>query len=185
MLQTDDASTLADVVSQTGGEVIYEIDPEDYGFNDLPKMYLIRFDPSSANTSEFEEVIESLMDDDIQSAGLYTYSSSDGVGTFATAADWAEDGYTAAVNWVGETDVIPVESNEAPNGSTIGGRVYVSDAYEWTHFALGTIQDIGVPEAWNLLHNAGKLTTEIDIAILDGVVAPLQAHRTGLPAGGH
>jgi serine protease len=172
MLQTDDASVLTDVLSETGGEVIYEIDPEDYGFSDLPKIHLIQFDPSSADTGEFEKDIESLMDDNIQSAGLYTYSSENGVGSFATAADWATDGFTVTVNWVGESDVIPVDSNEAPNGTTIGGIVYDSDAYEWAHFALGTTQDIGVPEAWNLLHNTGKDTTEIDIAILDGGFSP-------------
>lgn len=34
------------------------------------------------------------------------------------------------------------------------------------------MQDIGAPEAWSLLHHAGKLSNKIKIAILDGSFAP-------------
>jgi hypothetical protein len=168
MVQTDDQSALDAFLSRTGGEVIYEVDFAAAGISGLAKMHLVRVDLSRADISNFTADITSLMDEEIKSAGEFAYSSEEAVQVFAMAAAEAIDGLTVAVNWLGETTAIPDDSIEAANGP--GG--YNSDAYTWAHFAQGTTQDIGVPEAWNLLDSAGRISNQVDIAILDGGFAP-------------
>ena len=171
MVQTGSQSALDAFLARTGGEVIFEADPGAAGIAGLDKMYLVRVDLSTADLSTFTSDITALMPSDVKSAGQFAYSSEDGVSVFAMAAAEAADGLTVAVNWLGETGettAIPDDSLEAPNGP--GG--YNSNAYNWAHFAQGTTQDIGVPEAWNLLEAAGRTSNRVDIAILDGGFSP-------------
>ncbi|MBE2223087.1 MAG: S8 family serine peptidase, partial [Anaerolineae bacterium] len=169
VVQTDLDGILIGLLKRTGGEVLMEIDPSDAGITDLPKTYLVRVDLSTADTSDFVADIESLADSDIQSAGEFAFSSQSGVDVFSIAAAEAMDGLTVGINWVSETGAIPVSSNEAPNGVDGG---YSPDAYDWLHYAAGTTQDIGVPEAWTLMHRGGKLGNRVDIAVLDGGFYP-------------
>lgn len=172
VLQTDDEGALNDLLNRAGGEVLLEIDPSTAGISDLPKMYLIRADLSTADLSTLTGNVNDLMDDTIESSGRFAFSSEAGANLFALAAAEAMEGLNVGVNWVGETGNIPYDSLEAPNGPTMGGTPYVSDAYDWPHFAQGTTQDIGVPEAWSLLHNAGRLSNRVGLAILDGGFYP-------------
>jgi len=176
VVQTDDAGVLADFVARTGGEILLEVDPGANGVPGLAKLALVRVNLSTADTSDFVTNIESLADSDIKSAGEYAFGSAAGVDVFSIAAAEAMDGLTVGINWVSETGAIPVSSNEAPNGVDGG---YSPDAYDWLHFAAGTTQDIGVPEAWTLMHRGGKLGNTVDIAVLDGGFYP----NADFPAG--
>ncbi len=175
VVQTDDDAALASLLARTGGAILLEVDPGETGISGLPKMYLVRANLNTADLSSFVANINSLMDPEIQSAGRFVFSSSDGARIFALAAAETAGGLTVGVNWVSETEAIPSNSMEAPNGP----RPYEPNAYRWPHFARGTEQDIGVPEAWTLLHRAGRLGNRVDLAILDGGFFP----NSDFPAG--
>ena len=179
VVQTEDTAALNALLTRTGGEILLELDPAEAGLNDLAKIYLVRANLSTADMGGFTTNINSLMDDDIQSAGHFAYSSQDGTQIFALAAAEAVNGLTVGINWVSKTDAIPISSREANNGPTVGGVVYTSNAYAWSYFAQGTVQDIGVPEAWTLMHRAGRLSNRVDLAILDGGFYP----NADFPAG--
>ena len=179
VVQTDLDGILIGLLQRTGGEILLEMDPADAGITDLPKTYLVRVDLSKADTSEFAANIESMMDSDIGSAGKFTFGATSGVKVFSMAAAEAVDGLTIGINWVSDSLAIPNTSVEAANGPTLGGVAYSPDAYNWPHFAAGTTQDIGVPEAWTLMHRAGKMGNRVDIAILDGGFFP----NADFPAG--
>lgn len=179
VVQTDDDAALADLLARTGGEVVLEVNPADANLPDLPNLYLVRANLSTADLGGFVGNVNALTDPEIQSAGRFAYSSDDGVRIFALAAAAASNGLTAGVNWVSEAEAIPHDSQEAPNGLDFGGVRYDPNAYRWAHLARGTVQDIGVPEAWTLMHRAGRLSNRVDLAILDGGFFP----NTDFPAG--
>ena len=179
VLQTDDDSVLADVLARSGGEILLTIDPTEAGITDLAKIYLIRADLNQADLGDLNDNINSLIDPDIKSAGQFAFADNDGPRILALAAEEATDGLTVGINWVSETQAIPIDSDEAPNGTNWGGVVYTPDAYDWVHFAQGTTQDIGVPEAWTLMSRAGRLSNRVDLAILDGGFFP----NTDFPGG--
>jgi serine protease len=172
VVQTDDSTVLAAVLARTGGQVIYQINPAESGVSGLARIYLVRTDLSKANLESFPADITSLMDPEIKSAGRFTYSSNDGPRLFALAAGEAVAGLTVGINWVSEPVAIPEDSREAPNGGTFGGIVYSPNAFDWPHFAQGTRQDIGVPEAWRLMSRAGRLSNRVGVAVLDGGFFP-------------
>lgn len=172
VLQTDDTAVLSAFLARTGGTVLLEIDPAASGIAGLPKTYLVRVNLSRADTGGFTTNIENLMDSSIVSAGEFAFGSSAGVQVFSLAAEEAASGLTVGINWVSESAAIPTGSSEAPNGPTLLGAAYDPDAYTWPHFAAGTTQDIGVPEAWTLMYRGGKLGNSVDIAILDGGFYP-------------
>lgn len=168
VLQTNDPAELAAFLTRTGGTILLEIDPAAAGIPDVAKTYLVRVNLATAVPSTLTANITNLIPPDVQSAGQFTYGSNSGVQLFSIAAAEANSGLTVGVNWVSQTLAIPNFSREAPAGP--GG--YNRNAYNWPHFAQGTTQDIGVPEAWNLLHNGGKTGNQVDIAILDGGFFP-------------
>ncbi len=172
VVQTDDSAALAGLLARTGGEILLEIDPTDAGLTDLAKLYLVRADLSTADLSGLTGDVTALIDPDVKSAGQFAFADEAGAQILALAANEAVGGLTAGINWVSETGSIPLDSNEAPNGPTITGVAYTPDAYDWAHFAQGTTQDIGVPEAWTLMSRAGKLSNRVDLAILDGGFFP-------------
>ena len=172
VIQTDDDTALANFLSHTGGEIIMTMDPTDAGLTDLPMTYLVRANLSNADLSGLTDNINTLMDEDIQSAGEFAFADNDGPRILAMAAEQAAGGLTVGINWVSDSLAIPTSSDEAPNGATLGGVVYTPDAYDWVHFAKGTTQDIGVPEAWTLMSRAGKMSNRVDLAILDGGFFP-------------
>jgi serine protease len=172
VVQTNDNAVLAGVLARTGGEVIFDIDPAAAGLSDLARIYLVRANLSTANVGTLTANVNALTDPEIQSAGHFTYSSDNGPRLFALAAAEAAAGLTVGINWVSEPVAIPDDSREAPNGGTFSGIVYSPNAFDWPHFARGTRQDIGVPEAWRLMSRAGRLTNRVGIAVLDGGFFP-------------
>lgn len=172
IIQTDSSATLNSFLARTGGEVLLEIDPAAADLTDLPKMYLVRVNLSMADSSNLDALLTDLAASEIESFGQLAFGDSDGVNVMAMAASEASSGLTVGVNWVSDTVAIPTSSTEAPRGSTLGGITYDPDATNWPHFAQGTVQDIGVPEAWSLLDSVGRLSRTIDVAVLDGGYFP-------------
>ncbi|MCA9969559.1 MAG: S8 family serine peptidase [Anaerolineales bacterium] len=172
IVQTDDTAALAALLARVGGEIVLEVDPASAGLSGLPQTTLVRVDLATADAGGLAADVMALKDAAIESVGEYAFSGDDGVRMFALAAAEARGGLTVGVNWVGEHTGVPLDSREAPNGPTLGSIPYTPDAYGWAHFAQGTTQDIGVPEAWTLLHRAGKLGNRVQLAILDGGFYP-------------
>ncbi len=179
VLQTDDKNALNAFLSRTDGEILLEMDPQEYDVDGLDPLYLVRVNLGTADTSNFTNNIESLMDSDIGSAGEFAFADSAGVQVFSIAAEEAMSGLTVGINWVSDAGAIPFNSTEAASGAALFGVAYTPNAYDWAHFAAGTTQDIGVPEAWTLMHRAGKLGNTVDVAILDGGFYPNADFPTG------
>jgi len=176
IFSTDDTAVLSSFLSRCGGEVLLEINPADAGFFDLPKMYVVRIDPTTVSLHDFDENVELLAEDQgLIATGTYRFSSEEGMRLLALAAAEAREGRIVGVNWVGSGCRIPNSTQEAPTGPP----GYNQDAYQWDYFASGTVQDIGVPEAWSLLHQTGNISNQVRIAILDGGFAPDPDFRAG------
>ena len=184
VVQSDDDKAVSRLLDRVNGEIILTIDPMHAGVKDLAKIYLVAADLNMADTSGLAADVEALMPDEIKSAGEFLFSDGDGPRIFALAASEArEKGTSVGVNWVSETATVtgwPHDSKEAPDGRTWGGIDYDPDAYTWTYMARGTRQDIGVPEAWNLLYHAGRLTNKVQIAVLDGGFYPNSDFPSGV-----
>lgn len=172
VVQTNDSAALAALLARTGGELILEIDPAGSGVSGLARIYLVRANLATADLDGLSANVTALIDPGIKSAGRFTYSSNDGPRIFALAAAEAVAGLTVGINWVSEPVAIPADSREAPNGGTFGGIVYSANAFDWPHFAQGTRQDIGVPEAWRLMSRGGRLSNRVGVAVLDGGFFP-------------
>lgn len=166
---TDDTTVLSSFLSRCDGEVLLVIDPADAGFSDLPKQYLVRINPATVSLHDFVENVELLAEDQgLVATGIHRFSSEEAARLLALAAAEARESRLVGVNWVGSGHRIPDSTQEAPTGPA----GYNPDAYQWDYFASGTVQDIGVPEAWSLLHRTGNISNQVRIAILDGGFAP-------------
>ena len=175
-LSTDSASELAAFLERWDGAVVSEIDPDAAGF-DMPKQYLVRVNPPLAEVDSFLNDLQSL---DPSSRSDIQVSSPEGLALLAAGAADAAAGMTVGVNWVGQGgDVSSRSTSEAPTGDTISGDAYAPDAFSWQTHSVGSIQDIGVAEAWRALALGNKLGNKVDIAILDMGFQP----DTDTPAG--
>lgn len=179
VLQTGNTAVLNNFLTRVGGTLLMTIDPTEAGLTDLPPIYLVKATLSQADLSGLATDIDALMDTEIPTAGQFEFADGDGPRILALAAEEAASGLTVGINWVSDIETIPIDSQEAPNGVNIGGIPYTQDAYDWAHFAQGTTQDIGVPEAWTLMDRAGRLSNRVDLAILDGGYFP----NADFPAG--
>jgi len=173
---TDDTTVLSSFLSRCDGEVLLVIDPADAGLSDLPKQYVVRVNPDTVSLHDFVESVKLLAEDrGLVATGVHRFSSEEGVRLLALAATEAREGRLVGVNWVGSGCEIPDSTQEAPTGPP----GYNQDAYQWDYFASGTVQDIGVPEAWSLLNQTGNISNRVKIAILDGGFAPDADFRSG------
>jgi len=158
-LSTNDTAALDAFLARWNGIVVAEFKPADYGLTDLDNQYLIKVDASSADTSKLTEDLLAL---DPDSRGAHRVSSENGLQLLAAGAHEAAAGLTVGVNWVGRGHAFwNRESTEAlPAGND-------SNAFTWTTHSAGSIQDIGVGEAWRAMEFSGKLDNKVKIAILD------------------
>jgi len=169
LLQTRDAGFLARFLVRYGGEIVRTIDPAIAGLDDLAPIYIIRVDPGTASLDSFAEHVTAISEVAGRvAAGLYRFSSERGARLLALAMAEAFLGNSVGVNWVGGGHSIPTSTTEGP--SDIPG--YTPNAYQWDHFRAGTVQDIGVPEAWSVLFHTGRLANAVTIAVVDGGFSP-------------
>jgi serine protease len=163
-LSTNDSAALDAFVSRWTGSVVAEFKPADYGLTGLDNQYLVRVDASSADTAKLTDDLLAL---DPNSRGAHRVSSENGLRLLAAGAHEAAAGLTVGVNWVGRGDVFwdRVSMEALPAGNN-------SNAFTWTTHSAGSVQDIGVGEAWRALEFAGKLSNKVKIAILDMGFSP-------------
>jgi hypothetical protein len=161
IVATEERSIVDDILGQHGGTIISETRLSDYGI-DGPTTYIIRVDVATADLAGFGADMES-----IGSGGEITFSDNEAAGLVAIAAAGAAAGLPVGINVVGAGVSIPDSTAEAPNDD--GDP---RDAYRWNTLRRGTVIDIGVPEAWSLLHHVGRLDNRVAIAILDSGFDP-------------
>jgi hypothetical protein len=135
-------------------------------------IYLVRIDPTLADSSSLEDDLRRIF---AGSNGNHRVSSDAGLRLLAAAAAEKAAGVDVAVNFIGRADEFADRvANEAPTGP---GSTYNSNLFTWSHLiddgtATGSLQDIGVTDAWRAMELAGSFNNKVDIAILDmGFVA--------------
>ena len=171
LLQTRDAGFLGLFLARYGGQVISTIDPAIAGLNDLAPIYIVRVDQETSSLDSFKEHVTAISEANGRIAtGLYRFSSERGARLIALAMAEAFFGNSVGINWVGGGSAIPISTSEGAVGVDIPG--YTPDAYQWDHLRAGTVQDIGVPEAWSLLFHTGSLANRVSIAVIDGGFSP-------------
>lgn len=168
---TDDRALLDDLVERHDATILAEIDPTEARIDGMMPQYLLRIDPTTADTDRLTADLAAL---DLGGSGDYAVSSEAGLGLLALVA--AEEraagtpgGTAIGVNWVGQPDVFEDRvTEEAPNGEELEGTAYDSNAFSWPSHSDGVDSrlDIGVAEAWRALESAGQLNP-IKLAILD------------------
>jgi serine protease len=162
---TDDTTELNRIVSRFGGVVVTRTDNEMHAV-ELPAAHVIRIDPTRGDVAALAPSIRRL---EPRAHGAQRVSSAQGLGTLAAAVEEGLRGTRVAVNFLMQgADAFDRQMADGVNNADNTG----SNPFNWPHFAAGSVQDIGVAEAWRALAFAGRLVPTSIIAILDGGFAP-------------
>ncbi len=165
-IASNDTIEIDDLLQRWGGEVSAVFEPNGPTFAGLAKQYLVRIDASAADTGGLGNDLLAL---DPNSSGRHQVSSESGLKLLAVAASEAAAGMTVGLNFVGRgSQFLDGASLEAPTGPP----AYDPDVFTWPTHSSGSVQDIGVAEAWQRLEAAGALSNSVRIAILDMGFAP-------------
>lgn len=155
-------------VAKWGGEVLHEVNPADKGLPDVPMMALVRVDASSANLDDFVPAARELAP---EVSGDYAVSSEDALRLLTAAATEAVAGRTVGLTWIGDFGgVVDRDVAEAATSNSIGS--YTPNPFAWNYLRAGSVQDIGVTEAWRALLLEKKTDNRVKLAVLDGGFAP-------------
>lgn len=167
ILSTADSDALNAFLARWNAIILSTFDPAPAGL-ELDPQYLISIDVSLANLAALEDDIALL---DPAARGDHRVSSDNGLRTIAAAASEASNGLSTGLNWVGIGDAISsrttVEAGTGPDGFSSVGSGYSSNAFNWSFLDAGSVQDIGVTEAWFLLDRTGRSSNKVRIATLD------------------
>jgi hypothetical protein len=161
-VSTDDEAALQDLLTQWGGVVVASVDPVEMDLEEFQPQYLIRIDASTADLDTLAEHIGELAG---ATEGSIRVSSDAGLQLIAVGAEEAAAGLTTGLNFVGVgSDMRDGASIEAPTGPS----GYDPNVFNWPSHGSGTVQDIGVTEAWRTLDYADRLTLgSVKLAVLD------------------
>ncbi len=151
------------LLAEVGGEVLEEVP-----FGDLDEegrsLWRLRVTVPSGDGDVLAGLVREL---DPRSRGGHRASSEEALGLLQLAAAGTVDGLPVGVNALADsTDVADRIVAEAPSGSITG---YTPNPFDWTYLNSGSVQDIGVTEAWRALEFTGRAnpSSRIPIAVLD------------------
>lgn len=179
-LVTDDAGVLDDFLARWEGEVIATFEPSAFELTGISPQYLVRVDVAGAALDRLPEDVRL---SDPGSRGGHRVSSEMGLKLIAASLREQASGVLVGINWIGRGGEFRERvSNEAPAGDTIGGTPYSTNAFDWPSHDGGSVQDIGVTEAWWALEATGRLGNRVDVAVLDMGFAPDADVPSGLVA---
>ncbi|MCK5806729.1 MAG: S8/S53 family peptidase, partial [Lentisphaeria bacterium] len=182
VLSFDSDEELDAFLEDTGGEVLAQIDPAENGLPDLAQMALIRVDTDGVDTSSLaDDIASSAQADGEGGDAALRFSSEASARLMALAMGKRKVGLAVGVNFVAPFQAIPDSTEEAPNTTTPQDDHW--DAYGWDGWSLDGALGIGVPEAWSLLHYAGKTNNKVKIAIIDGGFSPNEDFPTWTSVG--
>jgi serine protease len=179
-LMTSDPAELNGFLGRWNGAVLRTIDFGTLGVTGVAPVYLVRIDPSAADTEGMEERWA-------KSGGLTgenRVSSDAAVKLLAAALEEAAGrGLKVGINFLLENTAIPdrttAEALSATGTLPPGPPAYSPNAFDWPYMNRGSPQNIGTAEAWRVLDAMGRLGTRVRIGVADGGFRP----NADFPAG--
>jgi len=178
IVMTDSQSELNAILSRWNGELIETIDFEltlegagpPSGNESVSSIHLVRIDPARANGGGLAEDLAEI-DPSVRSD--LRFSDANALGAMAAAANETAGGATVLINPIMQSlDFRSGTAAEAPTGPVQGGMNYDPNSFHWPYMNRGSVQDIGVADAWRALDLAGRLDNKSDVAVIDGGFAP-------------
>ncbi len=183
IISTDDDALLSAFVARHRGMVLQTTDFRAGGL-EQPRQHVIRIDTTTGAAAELVPDLRRL---EPEGTGVFRVSSPAAVGLLAAAArEAARGGLTVSVNWLLEPQALPYGSTtEAPVRGDVpigvagqlglltcssGTCPYSPNTDRWNYLNAGSIQDIGVTEAWRAMARDPRypLANRVGLAILDG-----------------
>lgn len=157
------SSTAQQVADRWNGHVVRTV--EGGGAHGLSGLHVVRVDTSTADPEALPDLIREV---EPTSTGTLRVSSPDVLRLLTIAASEAARGVDLDL----EAQLIDATpdfdlrtANEAPSSTSLDP--YDRNAYTWPHLADDRGQRIGVTRAWTLLHQAGRLTPQVRVGIVD------------------
>ena len=168
-----DPGAAAELAGRLGAEILADIIGDDDSIHTLLRVETPAADPLSL-PGNLELLRPGVTD-------AVAVSSAAARNLLATAAAEAAAGLQVGINILGLPDGIregfTIDGLEGPGGFATTTTGWSRNAFNWLHFSTGTVQDIGVPEAWQLLELAGRLEpASVRVGILDGGFTDLDMH---------
>ena len=161
LVSTADETALGSFVARWNGEVVETTTPADLGMDDLAPLHRVRIDATAADASALAAQLAALS---AEGGGQFLVSSEAGLQLLAAAADERASGLPVSINWIARPHAyVDQIVTEAP----VGPGSYQPNAFGWSYLSAGSVQDIGVTEAWRALAMAGALDSGVDVAIID------------------
>jgi serine protease len=154
------------------GEVVAKLETKGW-----TTQYLVRVDASRADPSQLSGHLARLNPDRNRPESLVV-SSQSGLQLLSAAAEEASHQMAVGVNWINEyydyDDRSTREADVGPDGfGNDPATPYSANAYQWSYLNSGSVQNIGVTEAWTLLDSVGRLDNKVKIGIVDQGFRPL------------
>jgi len=164
MLLTGDPAALNAFLARWEGVVLRQIEVPDPNQPDLT-FYLVRINADLADRSTLGADLGDLIPEASDLAMTLRASSEADLRLLTAAAQELAQGTQVGVNWIPKPQgYMDRTTEEAP----IGPGDYVPNAYCWDYLNAGSLQDIGVTEAWRALDVAGLLVPEsVEVAVVD------------------
>jgi hypothetical protein len=160
IVTASDPAALDALLARTGGHIVDAMYPGQYQLAGVAPTYLVRVDPARADTGRLLEDLRAL---DARPRGQHRVSSAAGLGLVALGArEAAASGLSVGINWLPESQgFVDRALTDGPAAKDKDGNPltwsYTPNAFTWPHFARGSVQDIGVAEAWGGGAGAAKL----------------------------
>jgi len=166
LITSDNKTAVDDFVKRWNGTLLKTIEMKNNGIEGIGDMYVVRINNSLADVSKLEDDLKALQPD---TGAEISVSSDAAKALLAASASESRKGLSVGINWLGEGATIAGghTTDEAADDMTITGDSFDNNAFSWNFMNAGSIQDIGVTEAWKLLDQQGLLTKGIKLAVLD------------------
>lgn len=166
LITSDNKTAVDDFVKRWSGTLLKTIEMKNNGIEGIGDMYVVRINNSLADVSKLEDDLKALQPD---TGAEISVSSDSAKALLAASASESRKGLSVGINWLGEGATIASgrTTDEAADDTTITGDSFDNNAFNWNFMNAGSIQDIGVTEAWKLLDQQGLLTKGIKLAVLD------------------
>jgi subtilisin family serine protease len=171
LLETGDAAKLQAFLSRFGGRVIETIPVEGDEALDSQPQHVIRMDPARlSDTSRLAADLEAV--DPGNSGEIMLASDQQTLRLLATVARARVEGYAVELDLVvAPDDVATGATADSPVACALpmpcGAVGWNPNAFTWDYFTDGSVQDIEVTTAWQLLQRAGKLTPSVPVGVID------------------
>lgn len=185
---SNDADAVAELANRYGGTLVSSFVPGDYGIPGTAQ-HLIRIEPGTVDAAGLVADLQAL---EPEASNALRVSNDAGLRLLAAAARESAAGTPVGLNIVAqpfgyeerttaENASLNICASQPPTPPVMDSCVwpgianterFESDAYKWSYMT-GTMQNIGVGEAWRSLSLSGMLgLSRVKIAVLDGGFSP-------------